>query len=143
MKKKYVFLLVGFVMFIFMLGFIWNALNHPEETSPFPANVTRVIYWVYLFTTLAMFIISYILFRKEKNKKKYEFLCIAFISFIICLILNWTKYQIEDTKILTSAAKENTYIIIFIIIPAVLLLLFVMMLTMSIVTAVEDKQKNS
>ena len=70
MKKKFVFLVIGIVMFVVMVIYLGYCVTHPTFLSPFgPLSITYIIYWTYFFTTIAMFIISIVLFAIDEKKK--------------------------------------------------------------------------
>ena len=63
-----VFLIVGIVMFIFAVGFVWTALNHPNYSFMIPTSILWVIYLFYFFANIACFVLFGI-FRHDENKK--------------------------------------------------------------------------
>ena len=63
-----VFLIVGIVMFIFAVGFVWTALNHPNYSFTIPLGLTYAIYLFYFFANIACFVLFGI-FRHDENKK--------------------------------------------------------------------------
>lgn len=58
MKKSSIFLLVGCAMIFIAIMFFLYALQHPEKSFPWGNSVTYVLYFVYLLSTICMFILS-------------------------------------------------------------------------------------
>lgn len=64
-----IFLIIGIGMFIFAVGFIWVALNHPNYSFTIPLILTYAIYLGYFLSNIACFVAFGIL-RHNENKKK-------------------------------------------------------------------------
>lgn len=63
-----IFFVIGIIMFVVMISFIWYAANHPEGISPFPLLITRIFYFLYLIVTILLLSLSVVFFSKYKQK---------------------------------------------------------------------------
>ena len=56
-KFSRIFLWCGIAAFLFAVGFVWYALNHPEHGTPFGLSLagTWILYGTYLFGTVLLF----------------------------------------------------------------------------------------
>lgn len=63
MKKRTIFGIIGGIMLIFAIGFLWYAIQSPTASFPWSNTVTYTIYIVYFLIMLGMFILAV----KKKN----------------------------------------------------------------------------
>lgn len=57
-KKKNLYLVVSIGMFIYAIGFLFYALNHPELSFPWSNNITYTIYLLYIILMIMCFVKS-------------------------------------------------------------------------------------
>ena len=72
MKKSRLFLILGILMYIFAVYFVWTVLNHPEWSWSIPEIYYRTIYFTYAIVGILMFVLFGIFGIKERraNKKR-------------------------------------------------------------------------
>lgn len=70
MKPK-IFLIIGLVMFLIMVVFLFYAANHPEVGTPFSLSlgVTHMIYKLYVVIMALSFVVAIVLKVMNKVKK--------------------------------------------------------------------------
>lgn len=59
MKSK-VFLVIGLILLIAFIFFVIFALNHPEMSLPVSANISLILYLVWVLTSIAMLVLSFV-----------------------------------------------------------------------------------
>ena len=58
MKNASIFMIIGCAMVVIAISFFIYAINHPEQSFPWPNGVTYFIYAVYLLITIGVFFLS-------------------------------------------------------------------------------------
>lgn len=65
MNYSKLFLIIGIIMFIIMIFFIFYALRHPEGSFRLKLSTTYLLYFLYLLVMVGMFLISFINRKKQ------------------------------------------------------------------------------
>ena len=67
-KFSRIFLWCGIAAFLFAVGFVWYALNHPEHGTPLGLSLagTWILYGTYLFGTVLLFALGVVFRKKER-----------------------------------------------------------------------------
>ena len=72
MKKSRLFLILGILMYIFAVCFLWIVFNHPEWSLNIPTIFFHMINFTYAIVGFLMFVLFGIFGTKERraNKKR-------------------------------------------------------------------------
>lgn len=59
MNKK-IYRIVAIIMFLFLIGFILFAFNHPELSFPWQNSISYILYVLYIAVMIVFFVIDFI-----------------------------------------------------------------------------------
>ncbi len=86
MKKSKTFLIIGTLMFLFAIVYVWIAINSPCSSFSIPTIVVRMIYLIYALINITMFVLFGVFSIKEKRKQNKNFIGTIIVLVVFALL---------------------------------------------------------